>query len=428
MRWLRRPARGQPQAGTAEPGRRQALSSIQGDGCRRMVARGARSAALVLWLAAGLGFGFPPPQASSGASARWLGTVKATAGDTLALATDSGPQISVRAGDSTRILRIEPGQKDLKSATPIRLADVEVGDRVLVLGKAAEDGQSVAAASLIVMKQTSIEQERAREQEEWEKNGVGGLVSAIDAAGRTVTISTMSGGALKKVTVRVAKDTILRRYAPNSVRYADAKPGTFDQIRPGDQLLARGTRNADGSELAAAEIVSGSFQNIAGTIASVDPGTGEIRVMDLLTKKPVVVRVTADSELRSLPPRLAQGLALRLKGGPGKAGGWRAAAGRAVEASPAERAWTESGHGRGAAPPDLQQILNRLPVVHLADLQKGEAIMIVATEAGTSQVATAIKLLSGVEPLLASSPKGGESTLLSAWSLSAPAGGEGEVQ
>jgi hypothetical protein len=390
-----------------------------------MVARGARSAALVLWLAVGLGFGFPP-QASSGAPARWLGTVKATAGDTLTLATDSGPQISVHAGDSTRILRIEPGQKDLKSATPIRLADVEVGDRVLVLGKAAEDGQSVAAASLIVMKQTSIEQERAREQEEWEKNGVGGLVSAIDAAGRTVTISTMSGGALKKVTVRVAKDTVLRRYAPNSVRYADAKPGTFDQIRPGDQLLARGTRSADGSELAAIEIVSGSFQNIAGTITSVDPGTGEIRVMDLLTKKPVVVQVTANSELRSLPPRLAQGLALRLKGEPGNAESSRAA-GRAAEASPAERAWTESGHGRGAGPPDLQQILNRLPAVHLADLQKGEAIMIVATEAGASQVATAIKLLSGVEPLLASSPKGGESTLLSAWSLSAPAGGEGEA-
>ena len=53
------------------------------------------------------------------------------------------------------------------------------------------------------------------------------------------------------MTIHVAKDTIIRRYAPNSVKFDDARPGTLDQIKAGDQLRARGTKSADGKDITA---------------------------------------------------------------------------------------------------------------------------------------------------------------------------------
>jgi hypothetical protein len=61
----------------------------------------------------------------------------------------------------------------------------------------------------------------------------------------------------------------------------------------------------------------------------------------------------------------------------------------------------------------MQQVLSRAPVIHLGDLQKGEAVMLVSTQ-GTSEV-TAITLLAGVEPLL-EAPEASQN-LLANWSM-----------
>ena len=72
---------------------------------------------------------------------------------------------------------------------------------------------------------------------------------------------------------------------------------------------------------------------------------------------------------------------------------------------------------------DFQQMLSRMPAASLAELQKGEAVMLVATEGTASSPSTVITLLGGVEPILEASPKNAASTILSPWSLSGP--GEG---
>ena len=73
---------------------------------------------------------------------------------------------------------------------------------------------------------------------------------------------------------------------------------------------------------------------------------------------------------------------------------------------------------------DFQQAINRVPPVTLAELQRGDAVMIVATEGGPGGESSVITLLGGVEPILAASPNGNASTILSPWSLSAGPGGE----
>jgi len=372
------------------------------------------------------------PSAPQATATRSLGTVKTISGKSITLTTDSGSDISVLLQDGARLLRVEPGEKDLKNAVALELQDLQPGDRVLVRGKMADDGKSLLAASLIAMKKMDIAQKQAREREEWQKRGLGGLVSAVDPSSGTITITTTALGASKSVAVHVSQNTQLRRYAPNSIKFDDAKSAPIGEIRAGDQLRARGSRNADGSELAADEVVSGSFRNIAGTIASIDSAAGTITVMDLAAKKPVVIKVTGESQLRKLPPPMAQRIAARLKGTSADAP--PAAAGPTPKgtAEPSATNGTGAAHsgsrpdsGQSAqGPSDLQQALSRMPAASLSDLNKGDAVMVVATPGTQDGGVTAITLLAGVEPILEASPKGGQS-ILSPWSLSSPGGDAG---
>jgi hypothetical protein len=72
----------------------------------------------------------------------------------------------------------------------------------------------------------------------------------------------------------------------------------------------------------------------------------------------------------------------------------------------------------------LQQAINRMPASTLSDLQKGDVVMVVATQSGPSGIPTAITLLAGVEAILEASPKTTAGTILSPWSLGAAPGGE----
>jgi hypothetical protein len=359
-------------------------------------------------------------QVPTSPSSHPVGIVKSVQGNTVTVATAPGSEISVLIQASTQMFRALPGQKNLKEMAPIALPDLQAGDRILVRGEASSDGKSMQASSVIVMKEADVAARQQQEREDWQRRGVGGLVSAVDASGGTVTLSTMSAAGKTSVVIKVGKTTVIRRYAPDSVKFDDAKPGSLDEIKPGDQLCARGARSAGAGEVAAEEIVSGTFRNIAGTVNSIDPANATINVLDLATKKPVTVKITADSQLKNLPPFVAQRIALRLKGGtPGAQPGANAESGR----SAGTRTGTAgpSGETRNERPggsPDLQQILSRMPPVALGDLQKGEAVIMVATVGSTSSPLAAITLLTGVEPILTAAPGGsGAAEILSPWSL-----------
>jgi hypothetical protein len=74
--------------------------------------------------------------------------------------------------------------------------------------------------------------------------------------------------------------------------------------------------------------------------------------------------------------------------------------------------------GRTGGPPDIQQILARMPAASLSDLQKGDAVMIVSTQPNETGEVKAITLLAGVEALLTASPSATQAMMLSPWSLS----------
>jgi len=400
-----------------------------------------RTPAMYLGLILPLGLSLLGPEAQAqaaapaAAAARQLGTVKAISGNSVTLATDSGSQVLVSVADGAKILQLAPGSTDLKTAQQIALTDVAVGDRVLVTGKAGDDG-GFTALRVILMKSTDIAEKNAAEKADWQKRGSGGLVSAVD--GSTITITA---GA-KKIQIQTTDSTKFRRYSDGSVKFEDAKPGTLAQIQAGDQLRVRGTKSEDGATIQAEEVVSGSFRNLAGTIATVNAAGGTLTLKDLATKKTVTVTVTANSDLRKLPPEVAARFAARAKGGAtaGGSGGGGAAAGSGSGSGTANSGGqtaapsaSAAGGGAGSRGPggmggpgaggrsaggDLSQMLSRLPAGTLADLKVGDAVMVVASQAEPgSQTVTAVTLLSGVEPILAATPSGSPAMTLSPWNV-----------
>lgn len=383
-------------------------------------------AALALLAISGGALVFPAGASAAqaqGAVTRQVGVVKEISGNTIRLSQDSGTSVNVVVMDATKIVRVAPGQTDLKSATPIHLTDLHAGDRVLVRSVPSEDGKSFIAAGIIAMSSSDVAAKQAQDRQDWQKRGIGGLVSAVDLANGTITISAGGAGATKTVVMQTTRNTILRRYAPDSVNFDDAAPAPLDRIKVGDQLRARGAKSADGNEFSADEIVSGTFRNIAGTVTSVDAAAGSISVTDLISKKTLVLKITSQSQVRKLPPEMAQRIAFRLKAAANPSQGAAAnalpgAANQPAAGGAAQGPGGSPGGGRpGGGAPDLQQIVNRIPAASLADFQKGDVVMAVSTEGTDTGGATVITMLGGVEPILAAAPAGGEAMNLLPWNI-----------
>lgn len=359
------------------------------------------------------------------APVRFVGTITAVNGTTLTVKTDAGEVRTVDVPSSAVLKRVEPGQRDLSAAVDIQLTDLGTGDRVLVKLAAESAGATPQAAQIVTIKAADVAEKERKEREDWQLHGVGGLVRSVDAATGTILLTSGAGPTMRTITVHVGKATVLKRYAPGSVRFDLAQPEPIDVIQAGDQLRAKGEKNADGSELQADEVVSGSFRNISGVISSVDTAQQSIVVKDLLTKKTVTIHITPDAQMHALPEMMANILAARLKGGAGTGAGAQAQG----QNNGGRRAWTGAeGSARGEEPGpgrsgSMQQILNRAPVIQFNDLKKGEAVMLVSTQ-GASEV-TAITLLSGVEPLL-QAPEASQN-LLANWSMGS-GGGEDAAQ
>src|SRR5690348_10398451 len=343
------------------------------------------------------------PLSAQAPATKVIGTVKSVSSSSVVVTLDSGTDATVTFAANARIVRATPGQADLKSAPPIQVSDIQPGDRLVAKAQAGEGGALVATTA-VIMSKTDITQKQQQERDEW-RRGVGGIVKEVNAAVGTITIPGSIAASGKPIVIHVSPKTDIRRYAPDSVKFEDAKPSTLDQIKPGDQVRARGTKSEDGTEFTAQAIVSGSFREFAATVISTDAASNTVTVTDLATKKPVTVKIGPDSMLRKLPQMMAMGIAMRLKGismppgaggagpqqggagqgnsqggsragapgtggqsGANGAGGWQhGSGGPGGQGGSGGGSWGGFRGGNGG-PPDLQQMLARMPAMPLTDL------------------------------------------------------------
>jgi hypothetical protein len=329
---------------------------------------------------------------------------------------DDGMNYVVSFDDSTSYLRMPLGEKDLKKAEKIKLSDVTAGDRLLARGSSGQEAKPAPAKTVIIMTKADVAKKQEHDRTEWQRRGIAGTVMLVNASTKEITINTHGRDA--KTVVIDASGAGFRRYASDSVRFADTKPSSFADLQPGDTIRALGDKNEDGTHFKAEELVSGSFQTIAATVVSADPATGEVRVTDLQTKKPVTVKVNQSSMLRRLDERMATMLARRMRGdaaGPGAAGGEGRGEGPSVGGPGGPGG--PGGRGNFGGGGDLQQVLERSPQLSLAELKKGDALIISGSKVTDGSPITAMSLVAGVEPFLAAAPRTSGQVNLGSWNL-----------
>lgn len=392
----------------------------------------------------------PAPEAlaqstdSSQSIAKVIGAIKAINGNAVRLAPASGPEVVATIQTGARILRMAPGDKDLKNATPIQVQDLNVGDTVRVRGRESAGG--IDALEVLVITSSAMDAVRDQIRQDWQKRGVGGLVESVDAASGTVTLSIPGLMNKRTFVVRTTKSTLMHRYAADSAKPEDAKKCTLQDIQVGDQLRARGGRDPDGTEITAEEIYTGGFPQLVGTIKSVDASSGSLSIQDLVTKKTVQLKVNADSQLHKIPAETAQRFAAALRflksgAGPGAAGASPSSpsggvpnvspsaspkppvGGMVATGEPAAGLGGRRTGGSGMA--HFQRDLDQAPAVTLADLHKGDAVAILATQGTPAGGSTVVKLFSGVEPILEAAPGASQAMMLTPWSLGGAPAGEG---
>ena len=309
--------------------------------------------------------------------------------------TAAGSQVTVTLSDRTVFMRIPPGEKTKDKFVKIAPTDFAAGDSVFARGRMSEDRKNLPALEFYVMSKGDIAEKRDRERADWKTRGIAGTISALNADAKEITVDARTAEGPKPIVIAASGETKFRRYAPDSVRFSDAKSSSFAELKVGDQLRALGTKSADGARFTPDEIVTGAFQTISGAITEINAEKNEIKIKDLQNQQPVTIVVSKDSSMRRLTPEMLTALT------PGKP-------------DPNAKAPAKTSG-------DLQEMFDQLPTFTLQELKTGDSIIISSTKGADPSRVTAIAIVSGAGPLLQNA-QGGRATAnsLGAMSLGGP--------
>jgi hypothetical protein len=346
---------------------------------------------------------------------------------------DSGETATLNVSDQTTYLRLPPGETKLEKAGRVAFADVHVGDRVLAPGVSNAGG---SARQLILMAGGAGSQGQGGTARD-DGRRLSGRVVSTDAAKRLIFVQTRGREGVEAVTVDASGDVRFMRYAPDSTRPADARPGSLSDVKAGDTLRATGERAADGAVFKATEILSGSFTRFTGTVTSADAARGELTVKNEQTGQTVMLSLGARSSLRRVTPEFEQAVAQQ-RAERAERRDQRRASGEGAQASQGETRGAREGRregeaarvdaaqgegerrggngerrggdgerrGQGGGPRrggnNIQQMMESLPAVTLADLKKGDAVVVTATPGADASHATVITLVTGAAEFLRS--------------------------
>jgi len=216
----------------------------------------------------------------------------------------------------------------------------------------------------------SIASRNEADQADWRARGVAGVVESRKDGAIILRMHSLAGEL--RATVVVDAKTRFRRYAPGSVKFADAVQSDLTAVTRGDQLRARGTKSPDGATVQAEEVVFGTFLTRAGKVVSVNAAAGEVVMKNVADDKPLTVKITADSQLKRMP-------SMPFAGG--------------AHAGP-------PAGPRPGGPPDLSRMIERMPAARLDEIQPGETIVVSSTRQARPDQLTAIVLLENAEFLV----------------------------
>ena len=325
--------------------------------------------------------------------------INASAGQ-ITIKTAAGSVVVASVNEKTTYQRMPPGETDRSKAVEASLTEIAVGDGVVARGFVAPDRKSVPAQQIIVVSQSDIAKRNAAQRQAWAR-GTKGIVSAINGEAKEITVTSRSlQGTSQAVTIGVDKAK-LKRYPPDSIpKYETAQPAKFEEIKVGDQMNARGEKNAEGTHLSAEEVVFGTFKIAGGTVTAIDPAANTISINDLQTKKPLTITLKPETVVRRF-----QNMMGGMGGGAGAPGAGAQGQGQAAANRPAGAA-PGAGGGQGPGGPrpgggmNMADLLERLPTISINEIKVGDMVIMSTLPGSDPTKTTAISMVAGIEPLL----------------------------
>lgn len=318
---------------------------------------------------------------------------------TITVKSDTGEVVVFPYNDKSQFKRLPLGKTAMADATPITLADIELGDRVTAKKRLTPTGSVAPITLMIVMSKGDIAKKQEIERAAWRERGTFGKVTAVDPDKRTITVSQRTRDGLKELTILTNDKTTFRRYAPDSVKFSDAQPSRLEAVRVGDQLRALGKRNEDGTSYEAEQIVFGTFKTLSVTVVSVNAENKEITAKDD-GGATLTLRITPDSTLKQVPE---QGGFFGPPGRP-RPGGPPAGEGPRPGGPPAGESGRPGGMGPGrfmAGGFDPAALIEFLPPLELGELKPETKLLVLTTEGMTPDRVTAITVVKGLDAIFA---------------------------
>jgi hypothetical protein len=300
--------------------------------------------------------------------------------------TDAGNTIAIFLDVTTEYLRVPPGEVSLDKAAKIALNEIGLGDKVYARGKLSEDRKTFPAQKIVVMLKADIEKDRERQRHDWQARGIAGAVEALKPNAREIILRVRGREGPKSLTVTTTEATSYRRYAPDSVKFSDAAPSSFTDLKINDQLRALGEKSADGTGFVAEKIVSGSFHTVFGIVTGVGAIPGEIKISTLGKKQPLTIVVTKDSLLQRITPQMGMTIARALGSRKDQRSGDSGS-------RPTRNVDSPGGD-------ELQRALEHLPTLALADISPGDIVAVASTIGGNPSRLTAVTLVGGLGNVL----------------------------
>jgi hypothetical protein len=254
------------------------------------------------------------------------------------------------------------------------------------------------------MTKGDLAKKQEAERLEWRRRGILGVITALKPDSKEITISNRTMAGTQSVVIPVGDKTEMRRYAPDSIKFGDAKPSGFSELKVGDQLRALGDRTEDPLRFNPQKVVTGSFRTVGGVVTAIDPATGEIKINELEKKTPLTIVIKQDAVLRRFPAEMGMG-------GMGRVVRADQVARRLpAERQPRARRTARPQGGPGAGGPggprpgggfNINDMLERLPTISIADVKVGDTIIVSSTQGVDPTRLTAISLVAGADTLLA---------------------------
>lgn len=318
----------------------------------------------------------------------------------IVLQTKDG-SLDVLLSDKTEYKRVPPDNPSLKAAVTAAFTDIGTGDKLIVTGILSDDKKTLPARAVYLMTKADIAQKQVKESEKWTTKGISGRVAAVDPITNQIKIEVRGLAATTTVVLTPKEGARLLRYAPNSVKFSEAKASSINEIEAGDMLRASGDRSADGASFAADEIITGAFRTVAGTVKTIDVARNEVVITDAQTKKDLIVELGSASVMKKFPEEMAQRLAAFQGGGMRPGGPAGAGVRPPANGAPAGGQAGPGGRGGGmGSRGGIDDMLDRFPNIAVGDLKTGDVIAVSSTRTTSLERITAIKLLAGVEPFL----------------------------